>query len=98
MILQGGDCIAVVAAGLPNITGSFVEYNSSMGDIIIQKQGAFSDGGKVEKTDEHYIAPSSVNYEYGYKTIFDASKCNAVYREVDTIQPAAIMDIPQSKF
>lgn len=95
---MGGDNIKAIAAGLPNIQGSFIEFNASMGDIIIQKEGSFFDGGRVNKTNEHYLSPSSANVDFGFKTIFNASYSNVIYGASSTVQPPAIMLLPQIKY
>ena len=96
--MKGGDYVAVSASGLPDIEGSFVEFNASMGDIIIQKTGAFADKGRVSKTDEHYVAPSSATADFAFKTAFNASNSNSIYGAAETVQPPTLNLICQYRF
>lgn len=88
--MKGGDSLSILEAGVPDIEGSFVEFNASMGDIIIQKTGAFTDKGRVSKTDEHYVAPSTATADFAFKTAFNASNSNSIYGASETVQPPTL--------
>lgn len=90
--IEGGDAVGHKAAGLPNITGSFYNEKSGTGG------GGHGDGA-------FYIignAPVSANTaNRGSNTSnfgFDASRSNSIYGASTTVQPPAIMLIPQIKY
>lgn len=90
--IEGGDAVGHKAAGLPNITGSFYNEKSGTGG------GGHGDGA-------FYIignAPVSANTaNKGNNTSnfgFDASRSNSIYGASTTVQPPAIMLIPQIKY
>lgn len=83
--IEGSDNSSVIAAGLPNITGSF-------GNIYYQNAtGAFTHGtsGQYGHADAMY-ADSIIQ--------FSASNSNAIYGASTTVQPPALALIPQIKF
>lgn len=69
-----------VAAGLPNITGSFVANVHYMSHEV---SGAFTAGDRITSTGANN---GDANV---YKFSLDASKSNAVYGRSSTVQPAA---------
>ena len=69
-----------VAAGLPNITGSFVA-DVKKGEHKVS--GAFTAGSAIATTGEYN------NFSDVYKFSLDASKSNAIYGRSATVQPAA---------
>ena len=84
--IQGSDGTSIIAAGLPNITGSlkFMSYGQST-------SGAFtfsSDGSQ---------SPSSGNWYSGVFN-FNASRSSSIYGASTTVQPSAIALIAQIKY
>ena len=90
-VLQGGEAVKFVEAGLPNITGGINNtfrtisggggYGAMVGSVDAGGQG-FGAGGAV---------PSTI-------VRFDASKSNPIYGAADTVQPPAIALIAQIKY
>lgn len=70
-----------VAAGLPNITGSF--YNANNQDHMTTASGAFA------STTVHGNAGAKYG-NWGSSTTFDASRSSSVYGNSDTVQPNAV--------
>lgn len=86
--IQGGDSNAIIAAGLPNITGTFMkQYYAAYGG---QATGAF-------KGVKQSAAGASDN-SAGYGFEFDASWSNPIYGSADTVQPPTIQLLPQIKY
>lgn len=88
-VLQGGDSPAVLEAGLPNITGQYyavvgggVTVNGAFTGSWADSSGQTSGGGGYNRV--HLVV--------------DASKSNAIYGNSDTVQPPAIVLIPQMKY
>ena len=82
-VIQGGDWLAVKAAGLPNITGAslIAGYSAS---------GAFYNGSS-----NGYNANSNRSNR---QLLFSASLSNSIYGNSNTVQPPALQLIPQIKF
>lgn len=78
----GGETIA---AGLPNITGSFNIWKGS--EQLISKSGAFEDSS-VEQAE--YATHTGTTADGNLFINFDASKSNDIYGESETVQPPAI--------
>ena len=93
-VLQGGESVKSVAAGLPNITGT-----TKMGFILGNLSGITptGDGAVTVKT-----VDSVSNYDAGRaarSTVgIDASKSNPIYGASSTVQPPAIALIAQIKY
>lgn len=97
-VIQGGDTVGVKSAGLPNITGIGYDaiaktdvdaFNSSTSGAIGCKYYSNSragDGGT-----------GVYNGAFGSLS-FDASLSNSIYGKSDTVQPPAIVLIPQIKY
>lgn len=88
-VLQGGDSPAVLAAGLPNITGQYyavvgggITVNGAFTRSWVDSSGQTSGGGGYNRV--HLVV--------------DASKSNAIYGASNTVQPPAIVLIPQIKY
>lgn len=88
-VLQGGDSPAVLAAGLPNITGQYyavvgggITVNGAFTRSWADSSGQTSGGGGYNRV--HLVV--------------DASKSNAIYGASNTVQPPAIVLIPQIKY
>lgn len=88
-VIQGGDTVGVKSAGLPNLAG----YLGNFRDNYKQYDGKLFNENNM--TGSTYSGSSS----YTAKTVlaFDASKYNAIYGASDTVQPPAVVLIPQIK-
>lgn len=88
-VLQGGETVKSVEAGLPNITGEF--GNTEEASAVFS--GAFS---PISTRDQSKGAASdSIG---GYNVVFDASKTNPIYGASSTVQSPAITLIAQIKY
>ena len=87
-LLKGGEQLSVIAAGIPNITGSF--YNQR--GAIYNWTGAFY-GNTSTGWSNGDDNPNGCGTTY-----IDASRCSTVYGKSDTVQVAAIQLIQQIKF
>ena len=87
-VIQGGDNLSVISAGLPNIYGSFITV-----DTVGWNNGttAFTKGTQIT---------GDWNYgeEYCREMWFNANLCNPIYGDTPTVQPPALQLIPQIKF
>ena len=85
-VLQGGETVKSVEAGLPNITGTFGNTEESYSSF----SGAFSQsptpGGAGSDGDG------------GLNVVFNASKSNPIYGKSNTVQPPAMILIAQIKY
>lgn len=88
-VLQGGDSPAVLAAGLPNITGQY--YAVVGGGITVN--GAFT--GSWADSSGQTSGGGGYNRVH---LVVDASKSNVIYGASNTVQPPAIVLIPQIKY
>ena len=95
LVLQGGNTPEVMAAGLPNIKGTFgstIISGTTYGSL--KSSGAFELG--VSQTEN---VSDSNNANNGYYMTFDASRSSSIYKNnVNTVQPPAITLIPQIKY
>lgn len=94
-VIQGGDTTKTITAGLPNITGSFQGTQNDEGAGANQFSGAFYAG--AFSTSYKYAAISSAS-NANTKKQFDASKSNIIYGKSSTVQPPAMVLIPQIKY
>ena len=81
---MGGDNVAVLPPGLPNIIG-----NAAVGYWGAAPSGAFYGSGSVRTAN---LDSSSLQLR------FDASRSNIIYGNSDTVQPPTVTLIPQIKF
>ena len=98
VVLKGGDTVSTLTAGLPEIYGAVSRLPMSMMDgVATFFSGAFKDS----------VAPSAVWTYTGSgqseligagMLAFQASDYNAVYGKSSTVQPSAIVLIPQVKY
>lgn len=89
-VWQGGSAIGQKEAGVPDITGLFNLYTWDNGN----PHGCFS--GNIDSN--NVITPGSGS-SYNYNTInFSAAKSNSIYGASTTVQPPAIVLIPQIKY
>lgn len=96
-VLQGGESVKSIEAGLPNITGETVE-----GYLLSQrmtKPTSFSAKGVIhlESAAENGAGPGAEKQNYARLKI-DASRSNTIYGASDTVQPPAISLIAQIKY
>lgn len=94
--MQGGDTPAIIAAGLPNITGSiaqisetFSSHASSANNSALYKSANTPSGDNT---------PREADVSDTGTLAFNASRSNSIYGASDTVQPPAISFIPQIKF
>lgn len=87
-VIQGGDSTGVKAAGVPNITGYFT---ASDDNYLGQCGGSFS----AEKS---AFATEAAGAQVSSKVSFKASLSSSIYGNSDTVQPPAIVLIPQVKY
>lgn len=86
---MGGDSLGLLSAGLPEIEGSFYgakkssnEWEASGAFYVINTSGTGYGAGNVSNP---YIS-------------FNASRSNVIYGKSDTVQPPAILLLPQIKY
>ena len=87
--IEGSDNSSVIAAGLPNITGSAATYSENKG--FYAPTGALynsTGGGNRNRGDDGNTNVINI----------DASRCNSIYGSSQTVQPPAITLIAQIKF
>ena len=86
--MLGGDSAAIIAAGLPNITG----YVNHTGTSCMRDPGgafyAYSTSDFKTKYDDGN----------GIGLGIDASRSNTIYGAADTVQPPSFSLIPQIKY
>ena len=87
----GGDTPAILEAGLPNITGQFY---ACKGD----QSGTNTTLGAFIYTGKQLSRGRDGNSFYGYEFKFDASRSNVIYGNSTTVQPPAMVLIPQIKY
>lgn len=90
--LKGGDSISVISAGLPNITGKVYNFDvHATGGL--SAEGVFSvqiEGGTNTGANWNTNLNDSIN--------FDASRSSSIYGASTTVQPPALILIPQIRF
>ena len=99
-VIQGGDSIAVKAAGLPNITGDIRDIlgNPQNGGITLTNAFQGMNAGVAwEIKSWDYVADYTSTGVYDMAHL-DASVCNSIYGGSNTVQPPAIVLIPQIKY
>ena len=92
-VIQGGDSTAILSPSLPNITGEATGYYAH--DSGISASGALSESANYRATNP--LTDQSNTLESGNVKL-DASKSNAIYGASDTVQPPAIVLIPQIRY
>ena len=84
--------LAILAAGLPNILGSFQETANRM-----YFNGNYTGALKAMNYDRSTLqGTEGGNGDGGF--IFDASLSNTIYGKSDTVQPPALQLIPQIRY
>lgn len=85
-VLQGGEAVKSVEAGLPNITG-YIEAIDSSDGILFKFNSQINQGAGRGYGDGNHKLYS-----------FDASRANPIYGASNTVQPPAITLIAQIKY
>ena len=85
-VLQGGESVKSVEAGLPNLTGDIEAIDSSDGRLFKYKSLSNQGAGRGYGDGNHKMYS------------FDASRSNPIYGRSDTVQPPAITLIAQIKY
>jgi len=98
-VMQGGNSVESVEAGLPNIKGDVSNLSNAGASLLGQADttgtGAFSVSNGTAKS----LANTSGSGAYNNKFDFDASRSSSIYsNSVTTVQPPAITLIPQIKY
>ena len=89
--IEGGDTPAKIEAGLPNINGGFFA-------VGWEAEGSETSGAfYTTKRWQNVTAPAGSTMG-GRVFNLDASKSNAIYGKSTTVQPPAIVLIPQIKY
>ncbi len=97
-VLQGGDSVVSVNAGLPNITAQYPHFGGTVKD---NNGGTDVFGGAMFidiklPAVSPYMSYTSISN--GNRAAFDASRSNAIYGASTTVQPPAIKLIPQIRY
>lgn len=89
-VIQGGDNISIISAGLPNITGSTAAYlGGNHHDIGALYSANYPSDGSFSISGSMYVKQ---------QILIDASMSNSIYGAATTVQPPALRLIPQIKF
>ena len=97
-VLQGGESVKSVEAGLPNITGRVGTLDASGGGLAIL-DGAFWQHEANRPSNFMRQAGNGLNLTApGVNALFDASKSSPIYGRGDTVQPPALTMIAQIKY
>lgn len=95
-VLQGGEAVKSVAAGLPNIEGSFWPFAFDNASHQVDKTQGTTGAFRQEGND--YNGPVAHGAYDNARAVLDASKSNPIYGSSDTVQPPAISLIAQIKY
>ena len=90
--VSSGNAGQTIAAGLPNITGSFgirpQSWDSGTENLLTDMSGAFVYKGRIGSSGD---TPDQINRDYKSDVVdFDASRSNAIYGNSTTVQPPAL--------
>ena len=89
-VIQGGDNISIISAGLPNITGSTAAYlGGNHHDIGALYSANSPSDGTFNISGTTYIKQ---------QILIDASRSNAIYGASATVQPPALVLLPQIRY
>ena len=92
-VIQGGDSLSTKAPSLPDIEGSFYLRPNAAGTST--SNGAFAYLGGVSQLSAS-VNETAKSTENGYS--FKASRFNSIYGASTTVQPPAIVLIPQIRY
>ena len=93
-ILQGGESVKSVEAGLPNIEGNLITFEWHRNISTSRYYGGAFKGTLEGTTGNLATAGEGASYIVS----FDASKSNPIYGASETVQPPAIALIAQIKY
>jgi len=92
-VLQGGENVKSLDAGLPNITGTSYSYHEKAYTL---RSGAFS---ASDFPGDQAVSGGMGDHTYSHVNVrFDASKSSPIYGASETVQPSAIFLIAQIKY
>lgn len=97
-VLQGGETVKSVEAGLPNITGNFTIRGPSETGLLLADASV---DGAIRNTiaqSANKVGSSGGWRAYSSDYSLDASRSNPIYGRSDTVQPPAITMIAQIKY
>lgn len=97
-VLQGGETVKSVEAGLPNITGHFTIRGPSETGLLLADASV---DGAIRNTiaqSANKVGSSGGWRAYSSDYSLDASRSNPIYGRSDTVQPPAITMIAQIKY
>ena len=95
LCLQGGNTVAHVAAGLPNITGSAVwRYMGATGTASSYQKAFTSDASQGTSTG--WTSGSEIGTSNALT--LDASRSSSIYGASTTVQPPAVTLVPQIRY
>lgn len=92
-VIQGGDSVAVLQAGLPNILGAFSEGWNDGTEATNSLSGAV-----YAKSQSMRLRSADGIGNWNRRLSFDASRSSGIYGASTTVQPPALQLIPQIKF
>ena len=91
-VIQGGDSLKILSAGLPNIKGTVqINANANEGDLEVSTGALYKNYLSSTEAPE---GDNAKDTEIG----FNASRYNDIYGASDTVQPPALSLIPQIKY
>lgn len=93
VLIQGGDIPEKIEAGIPNVTATVADFDvhADNGLIATGACSVYASGG-TNKGGGSWVTGISDSF------MIDASRSSSVYRDIDTVQPPAIVLIPQIKY
>ena len=95
-VIQGGDTIAVLQAGLPNITGELVATNTQNLFSNNGQSGAFRIGTSASNSTSQGTSTTATSGKAN--VTFDASRCSVIYGSSAIVQPPALVLLPQIRY
>lgn len=95
-VWQGGSTVGQKSAGLPNLNGTTIFSLSAQLPIFIDAASGCFGKGNVRSSATVSTTGTSASREV--ELAFDASTCNDIYGKSETVQPPAIVLIPQIKY
>ena len=94
-VIQGGDITAVVAPGVPNITGKAWSFCGTAGNGLDAAEGAFF----LSHQSTSDVASGQTGSASAYDALnINAAACNSIFGKSDTVQVATLQLIAQIKY
>lgn len=97
-VLQGGETVKSVEAGLPNITGHFAIRGPSETGLLLADASVDGAIRNSIAQSANKVGSSGGWRAYSSDYSLDASRSNPIYGRSDTVQPPAITMIAQIKY